>query len=162
MINSLWLSDAIWWQRSDSILAQVMAWYMTAQSHYLKQFVDVSSRMFCGTDLRAISQEVLMNLSVTWVQSLHFSYHISQGANVLTHKVQHTPLYYSQQFITHRVNPAITFFIASPYLLLLSPTRMLLIRLVMVAFEPLLLESLSALLDPDMPPERKTHFVHTK
>ena len=35
--NSLGPSDAIWWQRSGSPLAQVMAWCLTAPSHYLKQ-----------------------------------------------------------------------------------------------------------------------------
>ena len=36
-VNSLWPSDAIWWQRSGSTLAQVMACCPTAQSHYLNQ-----------------------------------------------------------------------------------------------------------------------------
>ena len=35
--NSLWPSDAIWRQRSGSTLAQVMAWCLTAPSHYLNQ-----------------------------------------------------------------------------------------------------------------------------
>ena len=36
-VNSLWPSDAIWQQRSGSILAQVMACCLTAPSHYLNQ-----------------------------------------------------------------------------------------------------------------------------
>ena len=36
-INSLWPSDAIWWQGSGSTLVQVMAWCLTAPSHYLNQ-----------------------------------------------------------------------------------------------------------------------------
>ena len=36
-INSLWPSDAIWRQRSRSTLAQVMACWLTAPSHYLNQ-----------------------------------------------------------------------------------------------------------------------------
>ena len=36
-INSMWPSDAIWRQRSGSTLAQVMASYLTAPSHYLNQ-----------------------------------------------------------------------------------------------------------------------------
>ena len=36
-VNSLWPSDAIWRQRSGSTLAQVMAWCLTAPSHYLNQ-----------------------------------------------------------------------------------------------------------------------------
>ena len=37
LINSLWLSVAIWRQRSGSTLAQVMACCLTAPSHYLNQ-----------------------------------------------------------------------------------------------------------------------------
>ena len=37
IIDSLWPSDAIWWQRSGSTLAQVMACCLTAPSHYLNQ-----------------------------------------------------------------------------------------------------------------------------
>ena len=36
-LNSLWPSDAICRQRSGSTLAQVMAWCLTAPSHYLNQ-----------------------------------------------------------------------------------------------------------------------------
>ena len=36
-VNSMWSSDAIWWHRSGSTLAQVMALCCQAQSHYLKQ-----------------------------------------------------------------------------------------------------------------------------
>ena len=36
-LNSLWPSDAIWWHRSGSTLAQVMACCLTAPSHYLNQ-----------------------------------------------------------------------------------------------------------------------------
>ena len=37
-INSLWPSDAIWWHRSGSTLAQVMACYLMAPSLYLNQY----------------------------------------------------------------------------------------------------------------------------
>ena len=37
VLNSLWPSDAIWWHRSGSTLAQVMACCLTAPSHYLNQ-----------------------------------------------------------------------------------------------------------------------------
>ena len=37
-INSLWPSDAIWWQRSRSTLAQVMACCLTAPSHYMNHY----------------------------------------------------------------------------------------------------------------------------
>ena len=36
-VNSLWPSDTIWRLRSGSTLAQVMAWCLTAPSHYLNQ-----------------------------------------------------------------------------------------------------------------------------
>ena len=36
-INSLWPNNAIWWHRSGSTLAQVMACCLTAPSHYLNQ-----------------------------------------------------------------------------------------------------------------------------
>ena len=36
-VNSSAHGDAIWWQRSGSTLAQVMAWCLTAPSHHLKQ-----------------------------------------------------------------------------------------------------------------------------
>ena len=36
-VNPLWPSDAIWWQRSGSTLAQVMTCCLTAPSHYLNQ-----------------------------------------------------------------------------------------------------------------------------
>ena len=36
-VNSLKPSDAIWWQRTGSTLAQVMACCLTAPSHYLNQ-----------------------------------------------------------------------------------------------------------------------------
>ena len=37
LLNSLWPSDAIQWQKSGSTLAQVMASCLTAPSHYLNQ-----------------------------------------------------------------------------------------------------------------------------
>ena len=36
--NSFWPSDAIRWHRSESRLAHIMAWCLTAPSHYLNQF----------------------------------------------------------------------------------------------------------------------------
>ena len=37
LLNSLWPNDAIWRHRSRSTLAQVMAYCLTAPSHYLNQ-----------------------------------------------------------------------------------------------------------------------------
>ena len=36
-LNSLWPSDGIWWHRSGPTLTQVMAWCLTAPSHYLNR-----------------------------------------------------------------------------------------------------------------------------
>ena len=35
--NSLWPCDRIWWHRSESTLAQVMAWCLQAANHCLRQ-----------------------------------------------------------------------------------------------------------------------------
>ena len=37
LVNSLWPSDTIWWQRTGSTVAKVMAWCLMAPSHYLNQ-----------------------------------------------------------------------------------------------------------------------------
>ena len=37
IVNSLWPSDAMWWHRSGSTLAHVMACCLSAPSHYLIQ-----------------------------------------------------------------------------------------------------------------------------
>ena len=47
LINSLWPGDAIWWHRSGSTLAQVMACCLTAPSHYLNQCWLIISRVLC-------------------------------------------------------------------------------------------------------------------
>ena len=43
----LWPCDTVWWHRSGSVLAQVMACHLMAPSHYLIN-VDFSSKVFCG------------------------------------------------------------------------------------------------------------------
>ena len=50
-INSLWPDDAIWWHRSVSTLAQVMACCLTAPSHYLNQcWLIISKVLWHSTD----------------------------------------------------------------------------------------------------------------
>ena len=44
-INSLWPSDTIWWHKSGSTLAQVMACCLTAPSHYLNQCWLISGKV---------------------------------------------------------------------------------------------------------------------
>ena len=68
-ISSLWLSDAIWWHRSWSILVQVMACCLTAPSLYVNQcwkwgLVAFTWRQFCWKCLRY--------LSLIWVLKLIF------------------------------------------------------------------------------------------
>ena len=57
LFNSLWSSDAIWWHRSGSTLAQVMACYLTAPSHYLNQCWHIISNVQWHSP-KAISQEI--------------------------------------------------------------------------------------------------------
>ena len=54
----LWPSDAIWWHRSGSASAQVMACCLTAPSYYLNQcwFIIIEDQWH--THLRAFSQEI--------------------------------------------------------------------------------------------------------
>ena len=84
--NSLWLSDTIWWHRSGSTFAQVMACCLAAPSHYLNQCCHVSSVRFRDIWLRGISQEITQP-SVTKV-SLKIDYpkfHLNlPGANKLS------------------------------------------------------------------------------
>ena len=57
IINSLAPSDAIWWQKSGSTLAQVMACCLTAQSHYLNQCWLINTKVLWHP--RALSWEDL-------------------------------------------------------------------------------------------------------
>ena len=68
-INSLWPSDAVWWQRSGPTLAQVMACCLTALSHYPHQ----SSARSCGIHLRATSQEMLKISSLDMILKIIYS-----------------------------------------------------------------------------------------
>ena len=45
--NTLWPNDAIWRQRSGSILAQVMTCYLMAPSHYLNQCWLIGASVSC-------------------------------------------------------------------------------------------------------------------
>ena len=56
-VNSLRPSDAIWWHRSGSTLARVMACCLTAPSHYLNQCWLIISKIQLHS-LMAISQEI--------------------------------------------------------------------------------------------------------
>ena len=47
MINSLWPSHSVRWHGSGSTLAQVMAWCLTAPSHYFNQCWLIISEVLC-------------------------------------------------------------------------------------------------------------------
>ena len=75
-VNSMWSSDAIWWHRSGSTLAQVMALCCQAQSHYLKQcWLCISDILWHSpkSNFKASAQAIV--LYVQWVRKLY----ISQG-----------------------------------------------------------------------------------
>ena len=80
--NSLCSGDVIWRHRIGSTLAQAMACYLEAPSHYLNQCLSVRS---CDIHLMAISQEMLkiavIDMSLKFINlrlQLHF-----HGANGL-------------------------------------------------------------------------------
>ena len=85
--NSLWASDAFWWHRSGSTLAQVMAWCQVAPSHYLKQ---------CWLIIKGDLWHLLESnyqLANTILKSLQ---HLP-GANELTHCGRQTTSHYWNQ-----------------------------------------------------------------
>ena len=67
--NSLCPSDTIWRQRSESTLAQVMACYLTAPSHYLYQYWLIIGEVqrHSYIHIRAISQE-MPQTSITMIR----------------------------------------------------------------------------------------------
>ena len=86
-VNLLWPRDTIWWHRSGSTLAQVMACCLTATNHYLNQcWLLICEGFFCIC-LRAISQWLLtllfciMSLNIILVELLPYF----PGANELNH-----------------------------------------------------------------------------
>ena len=77
--NSLWASDAIWWHRYGSPLAQIMSWCLKVLSHYLNQcWLVISEVAFTWGQFH---RDCTSNCSVQWVWKLYFSYycHISQA-----------------------------------------------------------------------------------
>ena len=67
-VNSLWPSDAIWWQRSGSTLVQLMACCLTTPSQYWTS-VDLSSARSSDIFLGAISQQLSQpSIIVNWLE----------------------------------------------------------------------------------------------
>ena len=72
-------SDAIWRHRSESTLAQVMAWCLTAPSHYLNQYWFLISVQWHSSESNfTVNSQVY---SVSWVWKLYFKdyCHMHQG-----------------------------------------------------------------------------------
>ena len=84
VVNSLWLSDVIWRQKSGSALAQLMARCLTASSHHLNHcwLLSVSSS---DNYLRAISQMILqLSITIITLKITFLKFHSNlQGANEL-------------------------------------------------------------------------------
>ena len=75
---SLGPNDAIWRQKTGSILAQVMACCLTAPNHYLNQSWLISSVRSSDILLRAISQQVSqrsITCTVIGLKSTHIKFH---------------------------------------------------------------------------------------
>ena len=52
ILNSVWPSDTIWWERSGSTLAQVIAWCLMAPSQYLNQcWVPITEVLLHSTEI---------------------------------------------------------------------------------------------------------------
>ena len=93
LFRALWPCDIIWRHKSRSTLAQVMAYWLTAPSHYWTN-VGLSSVGSSGTHLRAILQAIPqssgteISLKITY---LTFCSHLP-GANELNQrKLHHLP-----------------------------------------------------------------------
>ena len=84
---SLRPSDAIWWQRSGSTLARVMACCLMASSHYMNNNIELSLIRYSDIYFSAISQKI-PQLSITKfslkIPYLSFLLNLP-GANELSH-----------------------------------------------------------------------------
>ena len=113
-INSLWTSDAKWWQRSGSTSAQVMAYCLMAPSHHLNQCW-WSSKAFCGTHLRTISQEVFRDIKEYEKNMCKISLHIScRPMSLLSIKKCIWKLYSQSKSLFPRVNKLTSSFQTKP------------------------------------------------
>ena len=90
-INSLWPSDAMWWQRIGSTLAQVMACCLMAPSHHLNQcwlimnlvlwhppennFIGISQNINLKNEFETYNFKIIpTSPSGQWLNSFNFSY----------------------------------------------------------------------------------------
>ena len=81
LVNSLWPSDAIWRQGTESTLAQVMACCLTAPSHYLNQCWLIISKILCHSSEGIIMRRSEDTNQQNKIEKLHFQNRIdiSQG-----------------------------------------------------------------------------------
>ena len=83
--NSLGRSDAIWWQRSGSTLAQVMACSLMASRHYLKQRWLIISKVEWYSSKGKFTRDTSAINHWNWkIKYLKFHWNFP-GANELTH-----------------------------------------------------------------------------
>ena len=68
-INSLWSSNAIWWQITGSTLAQVMVCCLMTPSHYLKKCWLIISEGFWHSPEDNFTR-IALSLSLIWVWNL--------------------------------------------------------------------------------------------
>ena len=98
--NSLWPSDSIWQQRSGSTLAQVMAWCLTAPSHYLNQcwliISEVQWQLYEGNFARDASTINHQNLSENYISKISFKFPRGQW-------VKKKLNYFSHLMLTHNL-----------------------------------------------------------
>ena len=72
-VNSLWLSDVIWWYRSEQTLAKVMVHCLMAPNHYLNQcwliFKGVLWHSAKSNSASSWTSLIARSLGTTWVPS---------------------------------------------------------------------------------------------
>ena len=69
IFNSLRPSDAIWWHRSGSTLAQVMACCLTAPSHYLNQCWLIISKVLWHSSEGNFIRDTSATIHQSWLEN---------------------------------------------------------------------------------------------
>ena len=73
LINSLWHTETIWLHRTGSTLDQLMAYCLTATSHYMKQcWLLISEVLWLSPDDNFTVSSQASNYSVSWVWKFYF------------------------------------------------------------------------------------------
>ena len=79
VVNSLWPSHTIWWDRSGSILAQVMACCLTAPSRYLTRYWLIINDILWNSPHY---NDVIMGLIASQITSLTIVYSVQIKENI--------------------------------------------------------------------------------